>query len=122
MSFGFRIGRSTVSTILKKTCEVLWEVLQPDYVKAPSSEEDWREISQSFERIWHFPHCIGMQNMTKGGYRNLSSDIIGAVDGKHVVLQAPINAGSAYYNYKGTHSINLMAVCDAHYRYNTKDI
>ena len=104
LSFNFRIGRSTVSGIIRETCSALSTVLQPEYVKAPSSEEDWRDISKEFEKIWNFPHCIG------------------AIDGKHIVIQAPSLSGSYHYNYKGTYSVVLLAICDAHYRFTIVDV
>lgn len=66
-------------------------------IQMPTNSEEWLEIEQSWNEIWNFPHCVG------------------ALDGKHIVLQSPINSGSEYINYKGTFSIVLMALVDANY-------
>ncbi|KAK8770263.1 hypothetical protein V5799_013272, partial [Amblyomma americanum] len=86
VALAFRVGISTVAGIIHFTCRLLWKVLQPLCLKMPTTER-WQEIANGFHQKWNFPHCVG------------------AVDGKHVQIQAPPNSGSRYYNYKGTYSI-----------------
>ena len=97
ISFSYRLGHSTVCGIIDSTCAALWEVLASEYLHTPNKSEEWRCISDGFESTWNFPHCIG------------------AIDSKHIMMQAPNNSGSSYFNYKGWHNIVLMAVCDASY-------
>ena len=104
LSFEFCLGRSTVCHVVKEVCEALWDSLQPDFVKMASKEDEWLAISREYEQTWNFPNCIG------------------AIDGKHIVIQAPANAGSSFYNYKGSHSVVLLAICDAHYCFVMVDV
>lgn len=47
---------------------------------------------------------------------------MGSIDGKHILLQAPFNSGSTFFNYKSQFSIVLMAAVDADYNFIFADI
>ncbi|XP_046605007.1 putative nuclease HARBI1 [Neodiprion virginianus] len=103
LSYAFRIGKSTVTGIISDTCEVLWTTLKDKVLFQPSAH-NWLNIAEQFKDTWNFPKCIG------------------AIDGKHVNIEARPNSGSTYYNYKGNHSLMLMAMCDAIYWFTLVDI
>ncbi|KAK5647298.1 hypothetical protein RI129_002190 [Pyrocoelia pectoralis] len=103
ISYQYRLGKTTVSHIINETCEAIWNTLHPTFLKKPDITA-WRSIAEGFEEHWQLPNCIG------------------AIDGKHVVIQAPPKAGSEFYNYKNNHSIILLAVCDAKYKFAIVDI
>ena len=53
-SFQFRISLNTVSYIIKGCCNALVDELVPVFVKTPSSEQEWLEISKKFETRWNY--------------------------------------------------------------------
>ena len=55
-------------------------------------------VAKEFDEKWQYPRGLG------------------AIDGKHVQIQAPGNSGSLFRNYKGTFSLVLLAVSDADYK------
>ncbi|GFQ89177.1 DDE Tnp4 domain-containing protein [Trichonephila clavata] len=103
LSYSFRIGRSTTSTIIRETCEAISSSLQP-IVLAKPDRNIWLDIAEGYHEQWQFPNCLG------------------AIDGKHVLMQAPPKSGSRFHNYKGTFSIILLACVDANYKFVLVDI
>ena len=103
LAFSFRVGHSTVGSVLRETMQGIWQKLVP-IVMPPPTEQLWRDVAGDFCKLWHCPNCIG------------------AVDGKHIKIQAPPNSGSCFYNYKGYFSIILLAICNANYKFILVDI
>ena len=57
--------------------------------------EEWLRIADEFSSICKMPNWIG------------------SIDVKHCRIKSPPNAGSFYFNYKSSHSINLLGVSAA---------
>lgn len=101
----FRISPTSICRIVNETSVALWNVLQnKKYLSHPNTESEWKKIADQFEQMWNFPNCLG------------------AIDGKHIVMQAPARSGSYFFNYKKSHSIVLLAVCNANYEFTLLDI
>ena len=100
-----RICPSAVSRIITETGDGIWTSLKKmNYLDCPSNVREFKSVAQEFESKWNFPHEVGI------------------FDGKHVVMQATHNRGSAYLGYKKTHSIVLLAVFNAKYEFTMVDI
>ncbi|XP_069618437.1 uncharacterized protein [Ranitomeya imitator] len=99
----FRVGKSTISQIVRCTCAVIWQKLQPIVMPCPT-EETWLQVAAGFQSVANFPNCVG------------------AVDGKHVRVLKPPRSGSRFFIYKKYFSVVLMAVADAHYKFVAIDV
>ena len=100
ISFSYHLGHSTMCNIVKDTCRELWNALSGTYLH---TVDEWKRISDGFI------------------INGISQTVLGQLMG-NIVLQAPSNSGSLFYNYKGTHSIVLLAACDADYCFTLLDI
>ncbi|CAH1973131.1 unnamed protein product [Acanthoscelides obtectus] len=74
-------------------------LMRPYPERVPQTENDWIAIAKGFEKRWNFPHCLG------------------SLDGKHIDIIPPANSGSFFFNYKHRHSLVLLAIADANYKF-----
>ncbi|XP_056378939.1 uncharacterized protein LOC130274527 [Hyla sarda] len=103
LHFQFCQGISTISGIVRTTCDALWDCLLEEFLPQPSPEL-WLQIAEKFHEVTQFPNCVG------------------AIDGKYIRIQKPAHPGSEYFNYKKFYSTILIAFADAQYRLIAVDI
>lgn len=72
MTFQYLMGKTTICNIIHETCTTIWDCLCPSVLPPVLSEEEWIELAQDFQEVTNFIHCIG------------------AIDGKHIVIQVRI--------------------------------
>ncbi|KAG5860736.1 hypothetical protein JTB14_038441 [Gonioctena quinquepunctata] len=104
LMYTFRMADSTISLFVPEVCRAIYNSLKEEYLQVPRTAAEWLNISKELNDLWNLPN------------------IIGAIDGKHVVFSAPKSAGSIFFNYKSTHSIVLLALVDANYNFRYIDV
>ena len=78
----FGVARSTVCEIVHKTCSAIVESLMGTYIKFPIGSQ-LEEVTEKFQMKWGVPQCVG------------------AIDGCHIPIAAPVDNHIDYYNRKG---------------------
>ena len=73
------MGKSTITGIIDEVCDAIWESLA-DFVKTPTTPQDWENIIKDFDEIWNMSHCLG------------------AIDGKHIAMRQHKHSGSLWHN------------------------
>ena len=58
LAIDFQMGHSTVHNIVVEVCNAIWSALAQNYVKCPSSPEEWKSVTDDFYTRWNFPHCL----------------------------------------------------------------
>ena len=88
-----RMEKESVSRIVSVTSEAIVQALPRDYMSPPETKEQWKNIAQEIGEPWQFPR------------------VVGAIEGKHMEIAPTAKLSTLYYNYKGTFSIVLLAIC-----------
>lgn len=76
----YRVSKAAFCKILDVVCNAICIEMEDEIPQL--TKEDWLRIADRYNTKWNFPNCVG------------------SIDGKHVALKRPPNAGSLFYNYK----------------------
>lgn len=93
-----RISRASVWYIIRDVPNCI-KGISHQYFKIPVDQGELRNIMQGFHDIANFPN------------------IVGTIDGTHVLIKSPSVEEHLYVNKKNYHSINLQGVCDYNWKF-----
>lgn len=99
----FRVSSNWIGAIVRKVLRSIVENLFGREIPTPTCES-FKKNAFEFETQWNYPNCVG------------------AIDGKHIRIRCPDRSGSMYINYKMFHSIVLLAIVDANYKFTAIDV
>ena len=99
--YQFQVHRVAIGKFVPEVCNAIYHFLKDEYLKIPSTTEEWESIAEETYNRWYFPKAFA------------------AADGKHIALFHPRGSGSEFYNYKGFYSVVLLALVDYDYKFIT---
>jgi len=89
----FGVGKATAFRALRRVTYAL-HCIAPRFITWPRGPVAVN-VMERFEKSCGFPN------------------VIGAIDGTHIKIRAPVKDANSYINRKGFHSINVQVVCDS---------
>ncbi len=97
--YNFWVAHNTIYSIVRNICQAIIDEYAREVIATPTTEAKWLQIADLFSSWWNVLKCLGV------------------MDGKHIAIKCPKGGGSLYFNYKKFHSIVLMALVDADYKF-----
>ena len=93
----FGLGKSTVSTIIRRVTGAISRNLASKYITFPCTENEVKESTEMFYSQHGFPQGIG------------------AIDGTHIPIKKTVENPTDYINRKGRYTLNWQVVTDHQY-------
>ena len=59
LSCQFRVGRSTISKFLPEVCRVIQDEFTREYLRCPTTPDEWKELEREFRIRWNVQHALG---------------------------------------------------------------
>lgn len=76
----YRISEAAFGKIIDDVCDAISTEFKDQF--ETHSIDSWIKCANQYNAKWNFPNCVG------------------AIDGKHIAIKCPKNAGSLFFNYK----------------------